>query len=197
MLTNFKTVKQSIKRLKEGTDGADGSFERISKKEALGLQREPGETAAPRSAASRTSALPDAELWFATAPSGKPDVDGRDRLGSPRPSSLMRERALSFASARCSPSALSSDASKLPVLRQSVPFLQGLDGTAFTVLSWSASRRASGGRRRIAQRCASPAEGRAPAAWCPRTEAFPVGGQLAREPERLLVHRRVRSRLMM
>src|SRR4051794_27987899 len=41
MLTNFKTVKQSIKRLKEmEAMSADGSFERIAKKEALGLQRE-------------------------------------------------------------------------------------------------------------------------------------------------------------
>ena len=41
MLTNFKTVKQSIKRLKEMEQMAgDGTFERMSKKEALGLQRE-------------------------------------------------------------------------------------------------------------------------------------------------------------
>lgn len=41
MLTNFKTVKQSIKRLKDLEQmGADGSFERMSKKEALVLQRE-------------------------------------------------------------------------------------------------------------------------------------------------------------
>jgi small subunit ribosomal protein S2 len=41
MLTNFKTVKQSIKRLKEMEQmSQDGSLERISKKEALGLQRE-------------------------------------------------------------------------------------------------------------------------------------------------------------
>jgi len=41
MLTNFKTVKQSIKRLKE-MEGMveDGSLERMSKKEALGIQRE-------------------------------------------------------------------------------------------------------------------------------------------------------------
>ena len=40
MLTNFKTVKQSIKRLKEMAQMAqDGSLERISKKEALGIQR--------------------------------------------------------------------------------------------------------------------------------------------------------------
>jgi small subunit ribosomal protein S2 len=41
MLTNFKTVKQSIKRLKElETMSTDGSFEKMSKKEALGFQRE-------------------------------------------------------------------------------------------------------------------------------------------------------------
>ncbi len=41
MLTNFKTVKQSIKRLKEMEQMAeDGTFERMAKKEALGLQRE-------------------------------------------------------------------------------------------------------------------------------------------------------------
>ncbi len=41
MLTNFKTVKASIKRLKEmEAMAADGSFERMSKKEALGYQRE-------------------------------------------------------------------------------------------------------------------------------------------------------------
>src|SRR5258706_9030938 len=41
ILTNFKTVKQSIKRLKEmELMQQDGSFERISKKEALGLTRE-------------------------------------------------------------------------------------------------------------------------------------------------------------
>jgi small subunit ribosomal protein S2 len=41
MLTNFKTVKGSIKRLKELEQmSEDGSFERMSKKEALMLQRE-------------------------------------------------------------------------------------------------------------------------------------------------------------
>jgi len=41
MLTNFKTVKQSIKRLKEMEQMAqDGTLERMSKKEALGVQRE-------------------------------------------------------------------------------------------------------------------------------------------------------------
>ena len=41
MLTNFKTVKQSIKRLKEmEAILADGSLEKLPKKEALGIQRE-------------------------------------------------------------------------------------------------------------------------------------------------------------
>ena len=41
MLTNFKTVKQSIKRLKEmEAQVEDGSVERMSKKEALHFQRE-------------------------------------------------------------------------------------------------------------------------------------------------------------
>ncbi len=41
MLTNFKTVKQSIKRLKEMEAMAqDGTLERMAKKEALGIQRE-------------------------------------------------------------------------------------------------------------------------------------------------------------
>ena len=41
MLTNWKTVRQSIKRLKDiETMSTDGTFERISKKEALTLRRE-------------------------------------------------------------------------------------------------------------------------------------------------------------
>ncbi len=41
MLTNFKTIKQSVKRLEELEAMAeDGSFEKLTKKEALGLSRE-------------------------------------------------------------------------------------------------------------------------------------------------------------
>ena len=41
MLTNFKTVRQSIKRLKELEEmDSDGTFEQLSKKEVLGLRRE-------------------------------------------------------------------------------------------------------------------------------------------------------------
>ena len=41
MLTNYKTVRQSVKRLKDLEQMAeDGGFERLTKKEALGLRRE-------------------------------------------------------------------------------------------------------------------------------------------------------------
>lgn len=41
MLTNFKTIKQSIKRLKDmETMTQDGTFEKLSKKESLDIQRE-------------------------------------------------------------------------------------------------------------------------------------------------------------
>ncbi len=40
MLTNFKTIKQSIKRLEElELMSEDGSFDQLSKKEVLGLKR--------------------------------------------------------------------------------------------------------------------------------------------------------------
>jgi small subunit ribosomal protein S2 len=61
MLTNFKTVKQSIKRLKEMEQmTADGTFERISKKEALGLQRELQKLQRSLGGIKELSALPDA-----------------------------------------------------------------------------------------------------------------------------------------
>ena len=41
MLTNFKTIKQSIKRLQDmETMAQDGTFEKLSKKEALDIQRD-------------------------------------------------------------------------------------------------------------------------------------------------------------
>jgi small subunit ribosomal protein S2 len=61
MLTNFKTVKQSIKRLKEMEQmTADGTFERISKKEALGLQRELEKLQRSLGGIKELTALPDA-----------------------------------------------------------------------------------------------------------------------------------------
>ena len=61
MLTNFKTVKQSIKRLKDMEQMAqDGTFERISKKEALGLQREMQKLHRSLGGIKELSGLPDA-----------------------------------------------------------------------------------------------------------------------------------------
>jgi len=61
MLTNFKTVKQSIKRLKDMEVMAqDGSFERISKKEALGLQRELAKLQRSLGGIKELGSLPDA-----------------------------------------------------------------------------------------------------------------------------------------
>src|SRR6478672_6378719 len=58
MLTNFKTVKQSIKRLKEMEQ--DGSLERISKKEGLGIQRELDKLQRSLGGIKDLQALPDA-----------------------------------------------------------------------------------------------------------------------------------------
>jgi small subunit ribosomal protein S2 len=61
MLTNFKTVKQSIKRLKEMEGMAeDGSLERLSKKEALGIQRETAKLQRSLGGIKELPGLPDA-----------------------------------------------------------------------------------------------------------------------------------------
>jgi small subunit ribosomal protein S2 len=61
MLTNFKTVKQSIKRLKEMEGMAeDGSLERLSKKEALGIQRETQKLQRSLGGIKDLTSLPDA-----------------------------------------------------------------------------------------------------------------------------------------
>ena len=61
MLTNFKTVKQSIKRLREMEQMAqDGSFERMAKKEALGVQREMDKLLRSLGGIKDLASLPDA-----------------------------------------------------------------------------------------------------------------------------------------
>ena len=61
MLTNFKTVKQSIKRLKEMESLAqEGGLERMSKKEALGVTREMQKLQRSLGGIKELSALPDA-----------------------------------------------------------------------------------------------------------------------------------------
>ena len=61
MLTNFKTVKASIKRLKDlETMGQDGTFEKMSKREALTLQREMDKLNRSLGGIKEMGALPDA-----------------------------------------------------------------------------------------------------------------------------------------
>src|SRR5512142_1924996 len=61
MLTNFKTVKASIKRLKDlETMAQDGTFEKMSKREALGLQREMDKLNRSLGGIKDMNALPDA-----------------------------------------------------------------------------------------------------------------------------------------
>ena len=61
MLTNFTTVKASIKRLKDlETMAQDGTFEKMSKREALGLQREMDKLNRSLGGIKDMGALPDA-----------------------------------------------------------------------------------------------------------------------------------------
>jgi small subunit ribosomal protein S2 len=61
MLTNFKTVKASIKRLKDlETMAQDGTFEKMSKREALTLQREMDKLNRSLGGIKEMGALPDA-----------------------------------------------------------------------------------------------------------------------------------------
>ena len=61
MLTNFKTVKQSIKRLKDlEAMSTDGTFERMSKREALSLRRELEKLSQSMGGIKDMNALPDA-----------------------------------------------------------------------------------------------------------------------------------------
>jgi len=61
MLTNYKTIRQSINRLKElEKQSADGSFDRITKKEALLLTREMTKLEASIGGIKDMGGLPDA-----------------------------------------------------------------------------------------------------------------------------------------
>jgi small subunit ribosomal protein S2 len=83
MLTNFKTVKQSIKRLKEmETMAQDGTFERMAKKEALGLQREMEKLNRSLGGIKELSSLPDA-LFIIDVGYQKGAVAEANKLGVP------------------------------------------------------------------------------------------------------------------
>ncbi len=61
MLTNFKTVRQSIKRLKDLEAMAeDGTFDRLSKKEVIGLRREMDKLERSLGGIKNMPSLPDA-----------------------------------------------------------------------------------------------------------------------------------------
>jgi small subunit ribosomal protein S2 len=83
MLTNFKTVKQSIKRLKEMEQMAqDGTFEAMAKKEALGLQRELAKLQRSLGGIKDLSSLPDA-LFIIDVGYQKGAVAEANKLGIP------------------------------------------------------------------------------------------------------------------
>jgi small subunit ribosomal protein S2 len=83
MLTNFKTVKASIKRLKEmEAMSQDGTFERISKKEALGLQREMAKLQRSLGGIKELGAPPDA-LFVIDVGYQKGAVQEANKLGIP------------------------------------------------------------------------------------------------------------------
>jgi small subunit ribosomal protein S2 len=83
MLTNFKTVKQSIKRLKEmEAMQQDGSLDRMSKKEALGLTRELAKLQRSLGGIKDLGALPDA-LFVIDVGYQKGAVQEANKLGVP------------------------------------------------------------------------------------------------------------------
>jgi small subunit ribosomal protein S2 len=83
MLTNFKTVKQSIKRLKEMDAAvADGSVERMSKKEGLHFQREMAKLQRSLGGIKTLDSLPDA-LFVVDVGYQKGAVAEAKKLGVP------------------------------------------------------------------------------------------------------------------
>lgn len=83
MLTNFKTVKQSLKRLKEMEQMVEeGALDKMSKKEALHLQRELAKLQDSLGGIKEMSALPDA-LFVIDVGYHKIAVTEANKLGIP------------------------------------------------------------------------------------------------------------------
>ncbi|TAK47957.1 MAG: 30S ribosomal protein S2 [Betaproteobacteria bacterium] len=83
MLTNFKTVKQSIKRLKDMEQMAqDGTLERLSKKEALGIQRDMDKLMRSLGGIKELNGLPDA-LFVIDVGYQKGAIAEANKLGIP------------------------------------------------------------------------------------------------------------------
>jgi small subunit ribosomal protein S2 len=83
MLTNFKTVKQSTKRLREMEQMVqDGSIEKLSKKEALTFQREMAKLERSLGGIKEMNGLPDA-LFVIDVGYQRIAIDEANRLGIP------------------------------------------------------------------------------------------------------------------
>ena len=83
MLTNFKTVKQSIKRLREMEQMVeDGSMEKLSKKESLQYQREMAKLDRSLGGIKEMTSLPDA-LFVIDVGFQKIAVEEANKLGIP------------------------------------------------------------------------------------------------------------------
>lgn len=83
MLTNFKTVRQSIKRLKDlETMAADGSFAKVNKKEALELSREMEKLERSLGGIKNMTTLPDA-LFVIDVGHEKIAISEAKKLGIP------------------------------------------------------------------------------------------------------------------
>jgi len=83
MLTNFKTVKQSIKRLNDMEAMAqDGSLDKMSKKEALGIQRETEKLLRSLGGIKDMGGLPDA-IFVIDVGYQKSTITEANKLGIP------------------------------------------------------------------------------------------------------------------
>jgi len=83
MLTNFKTIKQSIKRLKDlELMAEDGRLERFNKKEALGLSREMAKLEASIGGIKNMGSLPDA-IFIVDVGHEKIAIQEAKKLGIP------------------------------------------------------------------------------------------------------------------
>ena len=83
MLTNFKTVKQSIKRLHDmEAMAADGSLDKLSKKEALGIQRETEKLMRSLGGIKDMGGLPDA-IFVIDVGYQKSTITEANKLGIP------------------------------------------------------------------------------------------------------------------
>ncbi|MEC9376430.1 MAG: 30S ribosomal protein S2, partial [Pseudomonadota bacterium] len=83
MLTNFKTIKQSIKRLEDlEAKSQDGSFDNLTKKEALGLKREQDKLEKSLGGIKEMRSLPDA-IFLIDVGHEKIAVNEARKLGIP------------------------------------------------------------------------------------------------------------------